>query len=145
MTKAAPETDLNAQNSSAQEALALQNKRWSMRRNSRLAGLITVNAQQGTPVSCIVSDTSSTGAKLDCDPRVPSSKYAFAALPDKFWLFIKVDRAQVYCEVVWHQDGAMGVRFISPMQIKPRETSKRSINKSEKSKTKSGWPFSRAS
>lgn len=64
----------------------------------------------GVPIKCIVRDISPTGARIE--RRGPIMSDAFnLSFDDLVW------PQDVACEVVWREDGIMGVRFAAPIAI----------------------------
>jgi len=60
-------------------------------------------------VECTVRDISDTGAKLRTDNTV--------SIPDTFELLIETDGFEADCEVVWRNDGDLGIRFLGAPRI----------------------------
>lgn len=93
--------------------------RWAKRSPSRLGAQILHPNLVG-PMQCTIRDTSSTGARLEV-LAVRGGNISRDSVPDRFTLFMPVDRLEVDCEVAWRQATLVGVRYVSPT----RRTEKR--------------------
>ena len=94
--------------------------RWASRQNCRIAGEISGTTLH-TPISCVVRDTSSSGARVE----LSGSRNAFSAgterIPDQITLLMPMDRMQVDCRVVWRKGTLMGLRYLSPARQVPKK------------------------
>lgn len=117
-------------------------KRWEMRRPTKFPGVISTG-KNSVSFKCSVSDTSSTGAKLEVDTRNPAAVHGLKELKGAFWLFMPFDRTIVRCEIAWRDGARVGVRFVSQMQTRPPEP-KRSVKVDSASKSGRGWLFRKA-
>jgi hypothetical protein len=116
-------------------ALGSLEERWAKRRASRMPGLLS-HASLVEALPCIVTDTSSTGARLDIlQPRHGHGSQGYvsqpARLPVRFTLTLE-GRTAVDCEVVWNEGSAFGVRFVSPTRSLPRVRAARVSKASKK-------------
>ena len=64
----------------------------------------------GVPIKCIVRDISSTGARIERRGPIMSDFFNLS-FDDLVW------PQDVGCEVVWRDDGIMGVKFVAPVAI----------------------------
>jgi uncharacterized membrane protein YecN with MAPEG domain len=95
--------------------------RWANRQNCRIAGEIS-GLTLHTPISCVVRDTSSSGARVE----LSGARNAFSAgterIPDQITLLMPMDRMQVECRVVWRKGALMGLRYLSPARALPKKS-----------------------
>ena len=69
------------------------------------------------PVSCVVTDISTTGARLTLNDSAEGNVLGTRAkIPNNFTLALRTDRVEVDCAIVWRHLGVMGVRFHSQMR-----------------------------
>ena len=95
-------------------------RRGSARIATRTPGQIYVEgAFTSTP--CMITDISGTGARLELQPGRMSPFRGASSIGQRFKLVMRVDRLEVFCEIVHCNDTAMGVKFISPAQPVPRK------------------------
>lgn len=96
-------------------------RRWSMRKKSIIAGLVVSDRLQGT-ASCIVRDLSATGAQVDLKLTKTCVVGSVNGLPDQFIIVMPRENAEVPCEIAWRRGQSVGVRFIGgfrPIPVKP--------------------------
>jgi hypothetical protein len=97
-----------------------ENRRWSSRRSTVLAGTIISDRIAGGAM-CVVRDLSATGALIE----LRNSKTSVRELPDTFALVLVHDNSEVRCEIAWRQPTSIGVRFLGgfktlPVRAKPK-------------------------
>ncbi|MBS0235337.1 MAG: PilZ domain-containing protein [Proteobacteria bacterium] len=80
-------------------------RRRSMRYASFLKGVIGTK-DQAKYSECIVTDISATGAKLFLTGPV--------TLPEECFLHIESRQVHLGCDIVYHQDNVVGVKFQRP-------------------------------
>lgn len=78
------------------------------RRRALKAGIISYS-QGNITFPCVVKDISDTGARI----KTPGDQQ----VPDTFQLLIELDGLAADCEVVWRNDGQVGVQFIGQPQV----------------------------
>ena len=87
--------------------------RWARRQNCRIAAEIHHHTLQ-QPVSCVVRDTSSSGARVE----LTGPRNAFSAgterIPDHITMVMPMDRMEVECRVSWRRGTMLGLRYLSP-------------------------------
>lgn len=98
---------------------AAENRRWAQRRGSFAQGRLIAD-ELGEPLSCIVLDTSSTGARVK--PQLARSTRCrdVKDLPKALTLFFVIDRVAIDCTVAWRREGLIGLRFVSPTRPVPK-------------------------
>jgi hypothetical protein len=93
-------------------AATAENARHARRRKILKEGIIAFNGGHST-LPTTVRDWSDTGARLAYSARQP--------LPPRFRLLVPLDAVQVNCEVVWHRQGLVGVKFVGPVEQTTRQ------------------------
>jgi hypothetical protein len=105
-------------------ATSSKDHRWARRQNCRIAAEISNNTMP-SPLSCVVRDTSSSGARVE----LTGQRGAFAAgterIPDHVTLIMPMDRMQVECRVTWRKGSMMGLRYLSPARALPKRVPSR--------------------
>lgn len=91
-------------------------QRWARRNGTRMRAQI--QGMSG-PLSCTILDTSSTGAKIELDP-VRGGQLSRDTVPNRFTLFMPIDRVLVDCEVAWRKGALIGVRYTAPARRAPK-------------------------
>jgi hypothetical protein len=83
------------------------------KRRIKRRALITkafLDVNEDAPRQCRVLDISETGARLAADPQ---------PLPDRFVLLLSANGAvRRICDLVWQNNGEVGVRFVKPPPAK---------------------------
>lgn len=97
-------------------------QRWARRNPSRLCAQIQ-HPSLAAPIQCIIKDTSSTGARLELTV-VRGGQISRDRAPDRFTLFMPIERLLVDCEVAWRQGSLLGVRYVSPSRRAPKQALK---------------------
>ena len=64
----------------------------------------------GVPIKCIVRDISATGARIERRGPIMSDFFNLS-FDDLVW------PQDVACQVIWRDDGIMGVKFVDPVAI----------------------------
>lgn len=91
------------------------NRRWSLRRNVRVPGLVWLEGSSRT-INCTITDMSATGARIVLQPGFVSPFRGDSSIGGQLTLYMRLDRMQVGCEIVRLDDLEIGVRFVSPPQ-----------------------------
>lgn len=97
----------------------MPDERFAKRRSAATPAHIT-HQSLPQPLSVVVRDCSSTGAKLQLIAASGGPLPRHVDVPKQFTLSIPVDRSCVECEVAWHCGSLIGVRYISPTYLQPR-------------------------
>lgn len=87
-------------------------RRWASRKAASTRALI-VSPELSTPVSCVVRDISTTGARLELVVGNDNLLGGRLRLPPIFTLKMTADRMEVDCAICWRCSGDIGVRFKS--------------------------------
>lgn len=72
-----------------------------------------VSADMNTPVTCIVRDVSTTGARIELVAGPDNVLGGRAKLPSNFTLQMRLDRMEVDCAIAWRNGPFIGVRYVS--------------------------------
>ena len=103
---------------------ASKDGRWARRMNCRIAGEIS-HRTLASPISCVVRDTSSSGARIE----LTGSRTAFSAgterVPENITLTMPLDRMEVDCRVTWRKGEMLGIRYLSPARPIPKRQAPR--------------------
>ena len=86
--------------------------RFARRKRTATNGLI-VSPALSVPLSCILRDVSSTGARIELVASLENLIGGRANLPSSFTLDMRLDRMEVDCAIVWRRGAFVGVRFTS--------------------------------
>lgn len=86
--------------------------RFARRKRTAANGLI-VSPALSVPLSCILRDVSSTGARIELVASLENLIGGRAKLPSSFTLDMRLDRMEVDCAIVWRRGAFVGVRFTS--------------------------------
>jgi hypothetical protein len=95
---------------------SVADKRFAKRRSSKTPALIHHPTFQ-QPMSCIVRDSSSTGALIELAPTKGMTIHVLTRFPREFTLTILLERVAFECEVAWQKDMTLGVRYRAPARI----------------------------
>lgn len=90
-------------------------RRWAGRKPGLLAGMIAYHPVK-PPVECVIRDMSATGAKIEVGGSWGDSFNSAQDVPDRVTLFLRLDKTEVDCEVMWRRTKQFGVRFTSGMR-----------------------------
>ncbi len=99
-------------------------RRWAGRKPGLMAGLIAYHPVK-PPVDCLIRDMSATGAKLEVGGSWGDSFNSAQDVPDHITLLMRLDKAEVDCEVVWRRTKQLGVRFTGAMRPLSRKLTSR--------------------
>jgi hypothetical protein len=83
------------------------------RRKAASANAQIVSADLTVPLSCIVRDVSSTGARIELAVAPENPLGGRAKLPANFTLLMRMDRMEVDCAIAWRNGPFVGVRYVS--------------------------------
>lgn len=101
-----------AQTNVATDALSYIERRFARRKSAATNALIT-SPDMNVPISCIVRDVSTTGARIELVVTPENLLGGRAKLPGSFTLNLRLDRMDVDCAIVWRNGPLVGVRFVS--------------------------------
>lgn len=101
-----------AQTNVATDALSYIERRFARRKAAATNALIT-SPDMNVPISCIVRDVSTTGARIELVVTPENLLGGRAKLPGSFTLNLRLDRMDVDCAIVWRNGPLVGVRFVS--------------------------------
>ena len=90
-------------------------RRRAGRRSCRLPARLFVSGGM-KPVDCTIVDESSMGARLKLACSKLTGKQDGNRMPQEFWLYFPLEKAQVKCRRVWEGNDYIGVRFWSAIQ-----------------------------
>ena len=92
-------------------------RRFSPRKRRDGQGLIGLSGSQST-MSCIVKDTSSTGARIELIAKRSGEKADPYAVPDRMTLVFvtSADQTEVACQVMWRSGKELGLRYVGPFR-----------------------------
>jgi len=114
------QSDATEASSLALSAESARDHRWAQRNNCRIAAEISHHTL-AEAVSCVIRDTSSSGARIE----LTSVRGAFAAgterIPDHITVVMTIDRMAVECRVAWRRGTMIGVRYLSPARSLPKK------------------------
>jgi hypothetical protein len=100
------------QPTAASEALSYVDRRFARRKSAATNALI-ISPDINVPMSCIVRDVSTTGARIELVVSPENLLGGRAKLPGSFTLNMRLDRMEVDCAIVWRNGASVGVRFVS--------------------------------
>lgn len=100
------------QSNAAAEALSYIERRFAQRKGAATNALI-LSPDINVPISCIVRDVSTTGARIELVVSPENLLGGRAKLPGSFTLNMRLDRMEVDCAIVWRNGAFVGVRFVS--------------------------------
>ncbi len=100
------------QPNAATQALAYIERRFAQRKSAATNALI-MSSDLNVPMSCLVRDVSTTGARIELVVSPENLLGGRAKLPGSFTLNMRLDRMQVDCAIVWRNGAFVGVRFVS--------------------------------
>ncbi len=106
----------HAEKTKNEKTASAADKRFAKRRSSRTPALIQHPTFQ-QPMSCIVRDSSSTGALIELTPLKGMAIHVLTRFPREFTLTIPLERVAFECEVAWQKDMTLGVRYRAPARI----------------------------
>jgi hypothetical protein len=87
-------------------------RRWAARKQVATGGTI-FSPELSLPVTCMIRDISTTGARLVLHVTQDNLLGPRLKLPAYFTLVMRVDRLEVDCAIVWRKSGEVGVRFVA--------------------------------
>lgn len=94
------------------KALAFVERRFAKRKSLATNALIS-SPDIGAPLTCMVRDVSTTGARLELIVSPENPLGGRAKLPGTFTLNLRLDRMEVDCAIVWRKGGFVGIRFLT--------------------------------
>jgi hypothetical protein len=101
-----------AQPNVATEALSYIERRFAKRKMAATNALI-MSPDMNVPISCIVRDVSTTGARIELVTTPENLLGGRAKLPGSFTLNLRLDRLEVDSAIVWRNGAFVGVKFVS--------------------------------
>lgn len=92
-------------------------RRFSPRKARDGQGLVGHPGSQSA-LSCVVKDTSSTGARIELVAKRPDEQADPYAVPDKMTLVFvtSADQTEVACQVMWRSGKELGLRYVGPFR-----------------------------
>lgn len=96
----------------ASDALSTIERRFARRKDAATKALI-ISPDLNMPISCVVRDVSTTGARIELVTSPENLLGGRAKLPGSFVLNMRLDRLEVDSAIVWRKGGSVGVRFVS--------------------------------
>ena len=111
-------------------------QRWANRKQSRTPALIVIEneamGRRTAPLSCVLKDTSSTGARLELSPTV-AQRWGNSAsgLPERFRLQIPSQLVEMDCRIAWYEGTEIGVQFASPVGMMKRAPRRQTSTKKQ--------------
>jgi hypothetical protein len=96
----------------ASDALSALERRFAQRKSVATNALI-VSPDINMPMSCLVRDVSTTGARIELVVSPENLLGGRAKLPGSFTLNMRLDRMEVDCAIVWRNGPLVGVRFVA--------------------------------
>lgn len=96
----------------AAEARTFVERRFAKRKAAATNALI-VSPDLSVPISCMVRDISSTGARLELMKTAENPLGGRAKLPGTFTINLRLDRMEVDCAIAWRNGAFVGVRFLA--------------------------------
>ncbi len=96
----------------AAEARTLVERRFAKRKAAATNALI-LSPDISVPITCMVRDISSTGARLELMKSAENPLGGRAKLPGTFTINLRLDRMEVDCAIVWRNGPFVGVRFLA--------------------------------
>ena len=124
---------IGAADETATAADAAKDGRWARRQNCRIAGELSHHTLP-EPVTCVVRDTSSSGARLELSGNRGAFSAGAERIPDHVTLLMPMDRMQVECRVTWRKGNMIGVRYLSPARAVPKRPVSRFVPAKPKEK-----------
>ena len=100
------------QPTAASQALSYIERRFAQRKAAATNALI-VSPDINVPISCLVRDVSTTGARIELVVSPENLLGGRAKLPGSFTLNLRLDRMEVDCAIVWRNGAFIGVKFVS--------------------------------
>jgi hypothetical protein len=101
-----------AVDAAAAEARTFVERRFAKRKAVATNALI-VSPDISVPISCMVRDISSTGARLELIKTAENPLGGRAKLPGTFTINLRLDRMEVDCAIAWRNGPFVGVRFLA--------------------------------
>lgn len=98
--------------SAAEHVLSFAERRFAKRKAVATNALI-VSPDISVPISCMVRDISSTGARLELMKTAENPLGGRAKLPGTFTINLRLDRMEVDCAIAWRNGPFVGVRFLA--------------------------------
>ena len=95
------------------EEVVHDERRFARRKSSRTPGMISAPGGV-TNHSCLIKDTSSTGALLEMVKTKMNPDSSSAVVPDRFTLMFQLERVCIDCRVARRRDTEVGIRYVSP-------------------------------
>jgi hypothetical protein len=105
------------------EAKAVDNRRWAHRRSSATSATMHSPAMSDV-ITCVVLDTSSTGARAKPHFARANQCRSIKELPASFTLVFTIERVAVECVIVWRRGDEIGLKFVSPSRSVPKPVRK---------------------
>lgn len=100
------------QTSAVSRTLSYIERRFAPRKAAATNALI-VSGDLNVPISCLVRDVSTIGARIELVVSPENLLGGRARLPGSFTLNMRLDRLEVDCVIVWRNGPFVGVRFVS--------------------------------
>ncbi len=99
--------------------------RWAKRRKRETPAHIVIDSemfgQKAAPISCMLRDTSSTGAKIELSRTVAERWIGTSnGMPESFRLQIPSEFIELNCRVAWAEGNCLGVQFTGPARMLQR-------------------------
>ena len=113
-------------------------KRFANRRARKTPAHIVLDGQilgqQVAPISCLLKDTSSTGALIELTAATANRWSANSAgLPERFRLQIPSEFIEVDCRVAWREHEMLGVQFTAPARMLQKPQKPKPVEKPKSS------------
>ena len=108
------------------DAAPADNRRWAKRRDSTTSATLC-SIDIGDPLPCVVLDSSSTGARIKPHFARAARCQSIKDLPAHLTLVFTIDRVAIDCKIAWRRDGAIGLKFVSPVRVLPKPAVKSAI------------------
>jgi hypothetical protein len=100
------------QPSAVAETMSFVERRFARRKAAATNALI-LSPDINVPISCLVRDVSTTGARIELVVSPENLLGGRAKLPGSFTLNLRLDRMEVDCVIVWRNGPFVGVRFVA--------------------------------
>lgn len=104
--------EAEARPSAIATSLASMERRFARRKTVMTNGQI-VSPDVTVPLSCMVRDVSTTGARIELVTAADNPLGGRARLPGTFTLVLRMDRVEVDCAIAWRNGALVGVRYLS--------------------------------